>query len=117
MNAEDQIRASLQDMGRTIKGWLPKEFGFILLVMEYGEKGTLLYTSTVGRADAIQLMREFIAVNMEERNWEQEMPQLESDEEFDSWWATQLKRMPNYADNQKVRSMCQDAFLAGRSTA
>lgn len=117
MSPEDEIRSSLQLWGREIKSWLPDGFGFILLVPEYGEKGTLLYTASVSRPDALQAMREFIAVNMEERNWEREMPSLESDEEFESWWAAQLKRMPNYSDNQKVRTMCRDAFLAGRSTA
>lgn len=117
MSIEDEIRASLQDWGREIKSWLPDGFGFILLVPQHGEKGTMLYTASINRADALQAMREFIAVNMEERNWQREMPELESDEEFDSWWQAQLKRQPNYSDNAKVRQMCRDAFLAGRSTA
>lgn len=117
MSDEDDIRSSLQEMGRTIKGWFPQGWGFILLVTKYGERGTLLYTASVNRPDALQVMREFIAVNMEERNWQREMPQLESDEEFDSWWEGQLKRTPNYSDNKKVKEMCRDAFLAGRSSA
>lgn len=114
---EQQIRSSLQDMGRTIKGWLPPQFGFILLVPWMGEGGTMLYTASVSRPDALQAMREFIAVNMEERNWQREMPKLESDEEFEAWWAKQLERVPNYSGNKMVRTMCRDAFLAGRSSA
>lgn len=117
MSVEDDIRAGLQDMGRTIKSWFPQGWGFILLVTKLGERGTLLYTASVQRADSLQVMREFIAVNMEERNWQQEMPQLEIEEEFTLWWAKQMERMPNYSDNKKVKEMCRDAFLAGRSTA
>ena len=117
MSVEDEIRASLQDWGREIKSWLPDGFGFVLLVAEHGEGGTMLYTSSIARADAIQAMREFVAVASEERNWLREMPQLELKEEFDTWWAIQIKRTPNYADNGKVKQMCRDAFVAGRSTA
>lgn len=117
MSIEDEIRASLQDWGREIKSWLPPGFGFILLVAEHGEKGTLLYTASINRADALQVMREFIAVNSEQRNWQQEMPQLELDEEFDSWWATQLRRAPNYSENKTMKQWCRDAFVAGRSSA
>lgn len=117
MSIEDEIRASLQDWGREIKSWLPDGFGFILLVAEHGEKGTMLYTASINRADALQAMREFIAVNMEERNWQREMPELESDEEFEAWWQNNFLRSPDYLDNPNIRQMCRDAFLAGRSTA
>lgn len=109
-----EIRANLKEMGRTIKGWFPPEFGFILLVVEYGDKGTMLYTASVQREDALQAMREFVAVNKEERNWQQEMPELELTEEFDAWWAKQNQRA---RADQSLESMCRDAFVAGRASA
>ena len=117
MSVEDEIRAGMQDLGRIIKSRIPPGFGFILLIAENGEHGTLLYSASIDRSDALQVMREFIALNSEERNWQREMPALELDEEFDEFWANQLKREPNYSDNKKMKAWCRDAFIAGRSTA
>lgn len=114
MSPEEEI---LQNLGRQIKGQIPEGFGFILLIAQLGEKGTLLYTASVDRMDALQAMREFIAVQSEERNWQREMPDLEIEEEFERWWLSQLKRAPSYSANRKIREMCRDAFLGGRSSA
>lgn len=100
-------------MGRTIKTWLPPQYGFVLLVTSYGENGTTLYCASIGRLDALQLMREFIAHNREERNFEREMPELEAEEEFNAWWDAQNKR----GEIQDMHRWCRDAFLAGRATA
>jgi hypothetical protein len=121
---ENEVRGKLQALGRQIKGELPEGFGFVLLCSAYGgadENRALLYTATMQRVDAIQLMREFIAVQKEERNWEREMPELEIREEFDTWWANQAKRdggkLPLKWDTAKVKEWCRDAFEGGRSTA
>jgi hypothetical protein len=120
MSAEEEIRGKLQELGRFIKTQIPPEFGFILLIGEKGEDEdhkALLYLASIERSDALQVMREFIAVNREERNWQREMPELELEEEFDAWWAVQIKRTPNYSDNKLVKRWCRDAFIAGRTTA
>lgn len=113
MNPEEQVRSKLQGLGKQISAQLPRNFGFVLLCAPYGEKGgATLYLANITRLDALQLMREFIAVNMEERNFQREMPQLESDQEFEAWWEAQQRR-----PFQDTRQWCRDAFLAGRSTA
>ena len=119
---EDEVRGILQDMGRQIKATLPEGFGFVLLVGGTGEgEHAMMYLSTVGRADALQLMREFIAHNREERNWQREMPDLELNEELQSWWESQCKRVGNVLpikwDTKQVKEWCDDAFRAGRASA
>jgi hypothetical protein len=117
MTPEDQIRAKLQGIAKQIKEELPDGFVFVLLVASIGEGGTLLYVANCRRADALQVMREFTAVNSEERNWQREMPELELDEEFETWWQNQLGRFDSEDHLEFARSMCRDAFLAGRATA
>lgn len=123
---EDQVRARLQGIGQNLKKQLPEGFHFILLVSRPGPDQTLLYLSTVERADAIQVMREFIAVNMEERNWKRERPEmdaeggLEIEEEFQNWWNSQcarLLKLPLKFDLGQMKEWTKDAFKGGRSTA
>lgn len=117
---EAEVRAKLKDMGRYLAGELPRGFHFALLIATAGEGGVTLYIANIDRSDVIQLMREFIAVQKEERNWQRhrdEMEGLELEDEFDGWWANQIKRAPNYSGNRKMQEMCRDAFIAGRSTA
>jgi hypothetical protein len=108
----NEIRQNLQEIARSIKKQIPNGFSFVLLVAEHGEGGTTLYVADMQRADALQVMREFVAHNMEERNWRREMPELELNEEFEAWWLKQQTR-------QKVdlKQQCRDAFVAGRATA
>jgi hypothetical protein len=124
MEGEGEVRANLKDMGRYLAGQLPPGWHFALLIASAGEGGVTLYIANIDRNDVIQLMREFIAVQREERNWrrhrsemEAQEPQLEIEDEFDGWWANQMKRAPNYSGNAKMQEMCRDAFIAGRSTA
>jgi len=115
---EDEVRAGLQELAARIKSALPGGFGFVLLVTSAEPGAALLYVSTLDRGDVLQLMREFIATNREERIWQREMPEVELTEEFDQWWAAQLKRagdMPVYPPT--LRQWCLDAFNAGRSSA
>jgi hypothetical protein len=56
-----EIEASLQDIGRSIKGSLPAGYGFALLIFNFGEKGNMFYTSNANRQDVCHAMREFIA--------------------------------------------------------
>jgi hypothetical protein len=130
---EDQIRTELQELARDIKAGLPHGFGFVLLVTSSKPGAALLYVSTLERADVLQMMREFIATNRDERNWQREMPEVELSEEFDQWWAAQLKRKgienPNMAEwcrdgftaewcrDGFTAEWCRDAFNAGRASA
>jgi hypothetical protein len=126
MSAEDEVRANLQEIGRGLKKQLPAGFQFVLLVSRMGPDQTLLYLSTVERADAIQVMREFIAVQMEERNWQRERPQLDAEggleieAEFETWWKSQCARVPKLPikfDLGQLKQWTRDAFKGGRSTA
>jgi len=118
---EDQIRADLQGLARDIKGRLPISFGFVLLVTASEPGAALLYVSTLDRGDVLQMMREFIAANREERIWQREMPAVELQEEFDQWWVAQLKRKEVTAtfinDSATMREWCMDAYNAGRASA
>lgn len=40
------------------------------------------------------------------------------EKEFESWWQALLQReAPYYSEYVKIKKLCRDAFLAGRSTA
>jgi hypothetical protein len=56
-----EIEEVLKDLGRGLKNSIPKDWGFVLLLADYGEGGSTFYTSSVIREDAIKLMMEFIA--------------------------------------------------------
>lgn len=113
---ENEVREGLQKLAGNIRGSLPPEFGFVLLVSSPG--GALLYVATFERADVLQLMREFIATAREERVWQREMPEVELSEEFEQWWVAQLKRYPELEQmSAQYKGWCSDAFNAGRASA
>lgn len=112
---EDEVRAKLKDLARTIKAELPEGFGFVLLCSAFGdgsEGSATLYVANVRRLDALQLMREFIAVNREGQNYAKEMPEVESDAEFEAFFAAQQARNPP----GDLMRWCRDAYLAGRAS-
>jgi hypothetical protein len=112
----DEIRLRLQDIGRIIKRELPAGWAFTMLVANQGGvHGVTLYISTIDRGDSLQLMREFIATQREERNWAQEMPDVETPEEFEAWWKHQQGRRSG--KQQPLKKWCEDAYMAGRSSA
>ena len=59
----NQHRAYLEEkareVGRTIKGQLPSDCGFLLLMFDYGEDGWLSYMGTARRPDTANLLRDF----------------------------------------------------------
>jgi hypothetical protein len=130
---EDQVRAELQGLAREIKRSLPKGFGFVLLVTSCEPGAALLYVATLDRGDVLQMMREFIATNREERVWRAEMPEVELSEEFEEWWESQLKRKGmscprpeafGSVESEKARwaydqllEWTRDAYNAGRASA
>jgi len=63
--AAEQRRAPLEnaevvasDIGRLIKDACPPGWGFFLLLASYGQDGFMTYLASMGRADAIKLLRE-----------------------------------------------------------
>lgn len=116
---EQYIRENLQAMARDIKACLPKDFGFALLVFSIGEGGSLLYVANVGRTDVLQMMREFIAVNREERAFGQEEYAPELHEEFEQWFEAQARRkgVPVSILTPEMKEWTKDAFNAGRASA
>lgn len=114
---EQEIRGRLQEIGRIIRKELPTGWGFSLLVAASGDiKGVTLYISTINRADALQVMREFIANQKEERNWMRDVPRndLEIVEEFEQWWTQQQKRS---IEAWPIKQACREAFDGGRASA
>lgn len=79
-----------------IKAELPPDWVYTMLVAPVADKtikGVTLYLSTMQRPDALQIMREFIATQKEERNWMQEVhTDSLTVEDFDQWWDQQMKR-------------------------
>ena len=57
-NAEAE--ALLKEIGSRFKEVVPAGFGFAFMLFEFGEKGSMFYTSNAQREDMIQAMREFI---------------------------------------------------------
>jgi hypothetical protein len=112
---ENEARAKLQGVAKQIKSMLPEDFGFVLLCAAYGEGGNgaaTLYVANVRRLDALQMMREFIAVNVEKSNFAEEMPKSKRDAEFEAFWAGQKERNPP----EDLERWCWDAFSAGRAS-
>lgn len=64
-NAE--VEQLLKALGVTLGEMMPANYGFTLLIFEYGEKGNMFYISKAKREDMIESMKEFIKKN-ERRN-------------------------------------------------
>jgi len=58
---KDGITEILREIGARVKETLPRGWGFVLLLFEFGENGALFYLADASRADVIRVMREFIA--------------------------------------------------------
>lgn len=59
----EEIEMQLKGLGDTIASALPPGFGFTLLLYDFGENGSLFYTSNGKREDVIKMMEEFIKLN------------------------------------------------------
>lgn len=57
---EEKVKGKMQTIARKVKEELPKNWGFIVLTFEFGEKGQLVYVSDADRKDVIEVMKEFI---------------------------------------------------------
>jgi hypothetical protein len=55
-----KIQNLLKEIGMIIKNVLPKEFGFNLMIFDYGNEGSMFYISSAKREDMLKVMREFI---------------------------------------------------------
>jgi len=53
-----ELEAHGQQIGRALKEVLPPEVAFFLILSNYGADGTMVYTSSVERENAIKLLRE-----------------------------------------------------------
>lgn len=59
---EPQIERLLSYLARSIKAALPQGWGFMLFFFTLGEGGSMFYISDAQRADVIQAMKEWIAL-------------------------------------------------------
>lgn len=57
---DDQLQQTLKDLGEILKMAVPKDIHYVLLLSRTGEGGGLFYISTVERASAVELLKEFI---------------------------------------------------------
>ena len=113
--AEERVKGMLQALAKRIATQIPPSHGFALLVFTRGENPTMQYVANAQRLDIIQAMREFIAVQSEERAFQRDI-EHQGEEEFEQWWQQQKERLYP-SGSPSVKSMCYDAFVAGRSTA
>jgi len=59
----EEIKETMNDIGKLIASGLPENWGFTLLLFEYGPDGDLFYISKAERKQMIEVMKEFIAKN------------------------------------------------------
>ena len=57
------VEDKLNDIGQRLRAGMPSGFGFVLLIAEFGEKGSMFYTANCNRQDVCNMMREFISKN------------------------------------------------------
>lgn len=55
-----EAERKLREIGDGLRAAMPPGFGFVLLIAEFGEKGSMFYTSNCERQDVCNMMREFI---------------------------------------------------------
>lgn len=69
-NRHPQDKEYLREMAKLVQSKLPDNFGFLLLAAPFGDvKGRLLYTSTMERAGAINLLKEFMLKSGDAEDW------------------------------------------------
>jgi hypothetical protein len=56
----EPVKATLNDIANRIGGALPKGWGFLLMLMSYGEGGSFFYLSSAERANVIDMVQEWI---------------------------------------------------------
>ncbi len=56
-----QMEEKLRELGRALKGMLPRDVGFTLFLFQYGDKGHMTYMSTATRAEMISSLEESLA--------------------------------------------------------
>jgi len=57
----EPIEMIMNDIGHIIAKALPKEYGFNLLIFNFGKGGATFYISNAQRADMLEAMKEFIS--------------------------------------------------------
>lgn len=76
----DQVRNPIDKdylrlMAEQLKSKLPDNFGFLLLAAPFGDNpGRLVYTSTLERKDALNLLKEFLLRNDAAEDWMKHTP-------------------------------------------
>lgn len=74
---EAHIRELMQTIGQSLARAIKKtdaNYGFALLMFEYGAEGHMIYTSNANRRDMVAALKEFIAKN--EGTYQEESTQL-----------------------------------------
>lgn len=56
----EEVEKKLNEIGGSLRERMPKGFGFVLLIAEFGEAGSMFYTANCNRQDVCNMMREFI---------------------------------------------------------
>jgi hypothetical protein len=60
----------MREAAQVVASKLPDNFGFLLLAAPFGAgKGRLLYTSTMERSSAINVVKEWLVMNKYEEDW------------------------------------------------
>lgn len=57
---EEKVKGKMQTIAKKVNAEIPKDWGFIVLTFEFGNKGPILYDSNADRKDVVEVMKEFI---------------------------------------------------------
>jgi hypothetical protein len=115
MTDEEYVKDHLRDIARYIDGEIPMEHGFILLVFPFGPGGVIQYIANCDRSDAVQAMREWIAMTTGETVWTDSANA--GKEGFEAWLEQQLVRHAGEAAGPELQSqLLYDAWVAGRAS-
>jgi hypothetical protein len=117
MTTEEYIKDKLQDLGKAVDDQIPPDYGFILLVFPFGQvDGIMQYIANCKREDAVQAMREWIAVT--EKTYATDQGE-QGKEGFLRWYELHLQRHRGAYRQElppaEIERWCYDAYMAGRA--
>jgi hypothetical protein len=116
MTPEEILKEKLRELAKHIDDQLPENFGFVLLAFPFGTEGILEYIANCRRLDAVQVMREFIAMTNERIFGTNQDDK--GKEGFEAWWKEQMHRHRLKAPvAAKLKELVYDAYVAGRNEA
>src|SRR6266481_1712197 len=111
----ERVKSRMQEIGRHVNSRIPKGWGFVVLCFTYGPGGEMHYVASSERLDIVQAMREWIQITRAGYATHQADEESALKNEFEFWWAEQLKRQETSSFREEMeawREVAYDAFVA-----